>query len=140
MTDPSIAGVISLCLFVSTVAVGLAGADKPPPLGFLWLVGVLAAACLFAFRRLKRHLGSRREGRLGQTRRIAVEGAAAGLGIAVVLLLMGGRAQEVSVSIVDRAIGLLVFSAAGSVVALVGWLGAAQLQSHFNRSRQSPPV
>ena len=62
MTDNSIALACSSGLFIGTVATAFAGADKPPPLGLLWLVAILAAVCVGVFVPLKRHLAARRAG------------------------------------------------------------------------------
>ena len=42
MTDDSIALACASGLFIGIVATAFAGADKPPPPGFLWLVVILA--------------------------------------------------------------------------------------------------
>jgi drug/metabolite transporter (DMT)-like permease len=139
VTDRSIAGVVAGGLFVTTVAIGLAGADKPPPLGFLWLVAALAATCLFGFYRLNRHLSVRGEA-AGLTRRVAVEGAGVGLAMVLVFSLVGGAEQGVTVDMASRLIGVAVLVCVGSVVALMGWFVAVQFQSRVGRLRHEPPV
>ena len=76
MSDRAIAGACAAGLFVITVAIGLAGSDKPPPVGFLWLVGVLALICAGAFVWLERRLAARVAGRPGLALRAGADGAA----------------------------------------------------------------
>jgi drug/metabolite transporter (DMT)-like permease len=139
VTDRFIACVVAGCLFVVTVAIGLAGADKPPPIGFLWLVGALAIACLVGFSRLGKHLRARNQGVRGLGRRVAFEGALVGLAIMLALSLLGGGVHEVPVTFVSQLIGAGVLACAGGLVALAAWFAAVQMQKHFGR-RPEPPA
>jgi hypothetical protein len=140
MTNRSIAGLVSGVLFIVTVALGLAGADKPPPLGFLWLVTALAAVCYLGFFQLMRRLNARAAGGGWLAARMALEGALAGIAIMLTLMAVGGAEPQVDVTVTGRLVGAVVFGCAGCLAALAAWLAAAGLQSRFGRSRRQPPA
>ena len=131
MTDSSIALACASGLLVGLVATAFAGADKPPPLGFLWLVVILAAASVGVFIRLKRHLASGRAGERRRARLVGVEGMIGGVGVAVALAAIGGGEPSVVVSLESRLLGLALAAAVGAILALTVWLIAAQLQARF---------
>ena len=131
MTDGAIAAACATGMFVTTVAIGLAGADKPPPPGFLLLVGVVGVLGVVAFNRLKTHLTARRARRPRIGLRVGLEGMAAGASAALTLSLLGGGEPSVVVSLASRLIGVGVVALAGSVLALMVWLVAAQLQTRI---------
>jgi len=131
VTDNSIALACASGLFIGTVATAFAGADKPPPVGFLWLVAILAAVCVGVFVRLKRHLAARRAGERRRAGRVGVEGMLAGAGLAVSLAAIGGGEPSVAVPLESRLLGLAFAAAVGAILALTVWLIAAQLQARF---------
>jgi len=134
VTDNSIALACSSGLFIGTVATAFAGADKPPPLGFLWLVVILAAVCVGVFVRLKRHLAARRAGERRRVGRVGVEGMIGGAGLAVALAAIGGGEPSILVPVESRLLGLVFAAAVGAVLALAVWSIAVQMQARFGKT------
>jgi hypothetical protein len=133
MSDRSIAAVCAAGLFVVAVAIGLAGADKPPPLGFLWLVGILAVLCAGVFVWLQRKLAARAAGVRVGLLRVAAAGLAAGVVAAVVLSVISHGEPSISVPVASRLLGLVVAGVAGMALAFATWLVAAHLQQRLGR-------
>jgi hypothetical protein len=80
--------------FVFWLVVLLAGADKPPPPGFVLFVALDAIAALVVWRRLPDYTRWRRDGVRFQALRVLRDGAVAGLvtgAVPVVLHLLGGN-------------------------------------------------
>lgn len=137
MSDRTIAAVSAGVLFVATVLVGLAGADKPPPPGFLLLVVSLAAVCTLAFTRIAHHLKRRAAGARGSGVRLALEGAAAGIVVMVALGITGPASGTPPMSMADRLIGIGVMAAGGALCALAAWGLAVLLQSARQRREKA---
>ena len=78
MTDGTIAAACAASLFVIALGMGLAGADKPPPVSFLLFAGVVGVLCAVAFARTKTHLAARSAGRPGVWLRVGLEGMTQG--------------------------------------------------------------
>lgn len=133
MTDSSIAAACAASLFVIALAIGLAGADKPPPVSFLLFVGVVGVLCAVAFARTKTHLAARSAGRPGIWLRIGLEGMTAGASVATVLALLGGGEPSLVVSFPSRLIGIGVAALVGTAFALMMWSLAAQLKMRFGK-------
>ena len=135
MSDRAIATTCSVALFVVATAVAFAGADKPPPLGFLVLVAALGALSVTAYLRLLAHLralGARRWGRFG---RVALEGLVGGSALATVLVLTSAGEPSVAPGPADLAVWFLVAAAAGSLGAMMVWAVALGLRMLGNRRR-----
>ena len=133
MTDRSIAAVCASVLFVIAVAIGVAGADRPPPPGFHLFVGVVGVLCFVAFVRIKAHLAARAAGRTGVGLRVGLEGMAAGISAVVALSLIGGGEPGVVVPLISRLIGVGAGALAGAAFAAMAWLAAVQLQVRAGR-------
>jgi hypothetical protein len=129
VSDHTIALSCSVGLFLSATAVALAGADKPPPLGFLVLVAALAVLAAVAYLRLltnMRSLGSHRWGRFVH---VAVEGLAGGLALAIVLTLAFRGGPEGSTRPADLAIWFEVVGVVGALAAIAVWAAALGLRA-----------
>ncbi len=129
MSDHTIAVSCSVGLFLSTTAIGLAGADRPPPLGFLALVAALAILSAVGYRRLlanMRALGSRRWGRFVS---VGVEGLVGGVALAIALTLGFRGGPEGSTRPSDLAIWFVVVGVVGALAAMIVWAVALGLRA-----------
>ena len=128
MTDNRIAAICSSALFIGLVALGLAGADKPPPPMFLGFVALLAAIASLVYVRLRAYLSKRRARTARLAVRAAVEGLVAGLVLVAVLTLAGGGEPSVSPSLASTATGFAVGGTVGAVLAAATYAVAAWMQ------------
>ena len=133
MTDRRIAAACASVLFVGTVLLGLAGADKPPPPGFLVLVAALGALSVAAYLRLRVYLAKRADGVSRLAGRAALEGLAAGVLLMIALMLFGSGEPTVAPALTDRAIGLAVSGAFGAALAVATYSAAAWAQRRAGR-------
>ncbi|MGA7877374.1 MAG: hypothetical protein WCA08_17070 [Desulfoferrobacter sp.] len=129
MADRTIAAICASGLFVAVVLIGLAGADKPPPPGFLLLVGLIALLCAVAFFRLEAHLAAQTAAGWRMGMRIGLEGAASGGVTILALSLSGGGESTVVASTESRLIGAAVVALVGAALALVIWTMAVRLKA-----------
>jgi hypothetical protein len=109
-----IAAINAILLFFFWFIVLLAGADFPPPVGFLWLVIVIAACASVVYWRVPTYIDwaqARRPRRLG---RVILEGFAAGIVVAAPFVLNRSGQSSVTPQLVDYAIWF----------AIVGFMGA----------------
>lgn len=84
------AAIIATAFTVAWTLILLAGADHPPPIGFVWLLPVVLACGLLVYRRVPiyaRWRGTRRPGRVV---RVLAEGLLAGLMAGLVMALRPG--------------------------------------------------
>jgi hypothetical protein len=128
MSDHTIAVSCAVGLFVTATAIGLAGADKPPPLGFFVLMAALAVLSAVAYLRLlanMRSLGHRRWGRFVH---VGVEGLAGGLALAILLTLAFRGGPEGSTRPADLVIWFEVVGIVGALAAMVVWAVALGLR------------
>jgi hypothetical protein len=114
----------------------LAGADHPPPIGFVWLVPVLLAFALLVYWRLPAYARLKQDAVPWRWLRVLIEGSFAGLVLATVLHvtpLPGLPFIRPAVS--DFAVWMLVIAALGSANALLAYLLAPRSNSdseHLN--------
>ena len=92
----------------------LAGADFPPPVGFLWLVIVVAACAAVVYWRVPTYIDWHRTQRPGRQWRVLLEGIAAGIVVAVPFALRGIVEPSITAQPVSYAIWF----------AIVGFMGA----------------
>ena len=101
--------------FVFWLGVLYAGADHPPPTGFLWaiLLDLLAAALVYI--RVPTYLNWARSRTPLRVLRALRDGAGVGLIFAAVALLLPGTGQPgIHPTVVDRILWFLVLAAVGS--------------------------
>lgn len=128
MSDHAIAIICAAALFVSAVAVALAGADKSPPSGFLVLVVALAAVSVIACWRLVVHLrelGTRRWARFG---RVGAEGLIAGLALGGAMVFASPGEPSVSMGAIDLVVWFAVTGIVGAVGGMAIWALALGLR------------
>jgi hypothetical protein len=94
MAQRKIADINATVFFFFWLLVLLAGADFPPPRGFLWLIVVVALCSVVVFWRIPTYIDWYRTLRPGRLRRVVLEGAAAGLVVAVPSALKGVASQR----------------------------------------------
>jgi hypothetical protein len=127
--DHAIAASCSLGLFVVAVAIGLAGADKPPPPGFLILVAALAVLSAVAHLRLVANLRALGDLRWGRFVRIGVEGLLGVVALALSLTVITGGGPEGSTRSGEIAILCVVVGIVGAVAAVLVWAAALGLRA-----------
>jgi hypothetical protein len=108
--------------FVFWLFVLLAGADKPPPPGFVLVVGMDAVAALVVWRRLPDYARWRREGERLQTLRVLRDGAAAGLAFGAVPVVLKVLIGQPLPGAGPTAIWFAVLAIMGVINAGVIWL------------------
>ena len=90
MSIQRIAAINAACFFFFWLVVLLAGADWPPPAGFLWLVIVVAICAIVVYWRIPTYIQWSQEEKRGRLLRVTVEGFLAGVVVATPFVLFGG--------------------------------------------------
>ena len=126
--EARIAAVCTVGLFLLLTAVALAGADRPPPPRFTWLVIAFGVLSAVAHLRLKNHLSALRRTGGGQPGAVALEGCAAGFSLGLFAVVLGGGEPSVTPSLLDRLMGFGVLGVLGAGCALALWWIAARMQ------------
>lgn len=118
------------CLAFAWFGILLAGADHPPPVGFIWLLPVLLVFALLVYWRLPAYARLKQLAAPWRRLRVLTEGAFAGLVLAIVLHVtrLPGL-QTVRPTGSDFAVWMLVISALGSANALLVYLLAPRSNS-----------
>lgn len=117
MKDRSIASKVAIGFFVIWFAILLAGADFPPPTGFLWIILLDLVAALLVYVRVPSYVtwfDSRRRGRLLLALR---DGLVGGLIFAFAAILLPGVGEPSlpPPGLVDHLIWFAVVGAVGAV-------------------------
>jgi hypothetical protein len=90
-----IAGINAAVFFFFWLIVLLAGADKTPPVGFLWIVLVITLSAMVVYRRIPTDIQWFQAQQPGRLLRVALEGCTAGLVVATPFALFGGGEPSV---------------------------------------------
>ena len=114
MHSRRIAGVNASLFFFFWFIVLLAGADFPPPVGFLWLVIMIAACASVVYWRVPIYIDWYHAQRPRRIWRIIFDGIAAGIVVAVPFVLKGSSEGSITMQPVAYAIWF----------ALLGFVGA----------------
>ena len=109
-----IAAINATLFFIFWFVVLLAGADFPPPVGFLWLVIVIAACAYVVYWRVPTSIDWVRMQRPRRIWRVILDGIAAGIVVAVPFVLKGSGEGSITMQPVAYAIWF----------ALLGFVGA----------------
>ena len=130
--------VTATLFFLFWLAVLYAGADHPPPPGFIFLIIIDLMASILIFFRLGTYLAwqsNRRRLRLVQ---IPAEGLLAGLVIALVVILIPTKPEPgVSIRLIDRVIWFAVLGLVGMVNSMSVFIFGVFLSKLFNRKDSS---
>jgi uncharacterized membrane protein len=102
----------AIVFFFFWLVVLLAGADKPPPMGFLWIVMALALSALAVYWRIPTYVEWFQTQQPGRLPRVALEGLMAGLAVATPFALLGPGEPSIAMQPVDyvgwfAALGLI---------------------------------
>ena len=118
MHSRRIAGVNAILFFIFWFIVLLAGADFPPPVGFLWLIIVIAACASVVYWRVPTYIDWYRSKRPRRHWRVLLEGIAAGIVVAVPFVLRGTGEPSITPQPVDYAIWFAVLGFMGALNSL----------------------
>lgn len=113
MSDRRFALWLALAVFVGWLAILLAGADHPPPRGFLWIVllDFIAGGCVYL--RVPRYLYWQSRRMPGRYLRVLFDGLVIGLAFGAVPMLVGGGEPSVTPTWIDRVIWFTVLALVG---------------------------
>jgi len=115
------AAAIAFAFFAAWLAILYAGADHPPPIGFLWLIPLVGACAVAVYLRVSVYAswsGSHRRGRIV---RVLVDGVSAGIVVGLVVLLFpsSGDPDGAARHLANVVIWLAVLAAVGAANALL---------------------
>ncbi len=120
MTVRRLAAINAIVFFIVWLLVLLAGADKPPPRGFLWIALTIAICAVVVYWRVPTYVSWHKTKRPGRYGRVALDGIVAGLLVAVPFALQGSGEPSVTMRPVDYALWF-------AVLALMGLLNSVAL-------------
>lgn len=115
-----LAGINAIIFFFFWLLVLLAGADKPPPVNFLWLIQAVALCALVVYWRITTYINWAQTQKPGRLPRVVLEGFMAGLAIAIPFAVLGSGEPSVTPQPLDY-LGWFV------VAGIVGLLNAVAL-------------
>ena len=117
MKDWSIASKVAIGFFVIWFGILLAGADFPPPTGFLWIILLDLVAALLVYVRVPSYVTWFDRRRRGRLLFALLDGLACGLvfAFAAILLPGGGEPSLPPPGLIDHLIWFAVVGAVGAV-------------------------
>ena len=115
MHPRKIAAINAVLFFFFWLIVLLAGADFPPPVGFLWLLIVIAACASVVYWRVPTYIDWYGTNRPGRHWRVILDGIAAGIVVAVPFALFGSGEPSITPRPVDYAIWFAVLGFVGAL-------------------------
>jgi len=115
VTSKRLAIVLSGAFFVSWLAILYAGADHPPPVGFLWVVLLDLVCAGFVYLRVPTYVAWSAARSSGRWLRAFFDGLVAGLVIALVTMVLNPNGEpSVQPTWIDRTIWLGVLATVGA--------------------------
>jgi hypothetical protein len=114
-----IAGINAAGFFFFWLVILLAGADKPPPIGFLWIVLVIALSAMVVYWRIPTYVQWSQEKKRGRLLRVALEGFVAGLVVAMPFALSGSGEPSITMQPIDYVIWFVVLGMMGMLNSLM---------------------
>ena len=137
MTYKKTARITAIIFFVLWLGVMYAGADHPPPPGFiLFIIFNLAASWIIYFR-VPVYCDWHKNRKSNRLLRISVEGLLAGLAIALITMLTSGGEPSVTPTPIDKVIWFAILGTVGIVNAIfVYYLGVfiTKILAKFKRN------
>ena len=118
MSDQKTALINAIIFFIFWLLVLLAGADKPPPIGFLWIVLVIALSALVVYRRIPTYVRWSQNQQPRRLLRVALEGFVAGLVVAMPFALSGSGEPSITMRPIDYVIWFVVLGMMGMLNSL----------------------
>jgi hypothetical protein len=114
-----IAGINAAGFFFFWLVILLAGADKPPPIGFLWIVLVIALSAMVVYWRIPTYVQWSQEKKRSRLLRVALEGFVAGLVVAMPFALSGSGEPSITMQPIDYVIWFVVLGMMGMLNSLM---------------------
>lgn len=124
----------AIAAFGTFSLLALAGADWPPPPGFLILEALLATLSVVVYIRVRSRLAASRSGRRVPV--AALEGILAGFAFGLVFIATRAGDPDITISPRDHAVWLSVLAAVGGVSAQALWVLAVRI----DRTGTAPPL
>jgi hypothetical protein len=118
MSTQKTAGINAIGFFFFWLVVLLAGADKPPPIGFLWIVLVIALSALVVYWRIPTYVQWSQTQQPRRLLRVALEGFVAGLVVAMPFALFGAGEPSITRQPIDYVIWFVVLGMMGMLNSL----------------------
>ena len=118
---------IAIGFFVFWLLVLLAGADKPPPRGFLWIVLAVVVCAAVVYWRIPTYIRWQRTRRPSRYWRVVLDGCVAGLLVALPFALRGSGEPTVTPQMRDHVIWFLVVGMMGVLNAITLYVLATLL-------------
>ena len=103
----------AVAFFFFWLLVLLAGADKPPPIGFIWIIIAVAVCAAVVYWRIPFYIEWAQARRRGRFWRVFLDGTVARLLIALPFALRGGGEPSVTMQPVDYVIWFAVLAVMG---------------------------
>jgi hypothetical protein len=139
MSNRKIGAINAIIFFVFWLLVLLAGADKPPPLGFIWIILTIAICSAVVHWRVPTYIDWARTRRAGRFWRVLLDGAVAGLLIAVPFALKGSGEPSITMGPVDYAIWFAVLAVMGIFNSVALYFINALVAGRIARSNTKAP-
>lgn len=127
------AAVIAIAFFATWLTVLYAGADHPPPAGFLWLVPLVGACAVIVYLRAPIYASWSRSLRPFRIVQVLLDGVAAGVvvGLAGMLFTLTGKPAIKSVHFAD----IMIWEAVLTAVGIVNAIAVYALASFFSKMK-----
>ena len=112
---------IAVAFFATWLTILYAGADHPPPIGFLWLLPLVTACAVAVYLRVPVYASWAHSLRPGRIPRVLVEGVSAGILVGLIALLFPftGEPSNAARHVADVVIWLAVLAAVGTANAVL---------------------
>ena len=126
----------ALAFFFFWILVLLAGADFPPPVGFLWVVLIVAICSAVVYWRIPPYIMWYRKCRFARYWRVTLEGLIGGVLVASFFVSLGNGEPTVTAGPEDYAIFISVLAILGIVNALALYFINGWVTSHISPGRK----
>ncbi len=113
MTHRKIAAINAIVFFVFWLFVLLAGADKPPPRGFIWIMLAVAVCAAVVYWRVPTYIDWTCTSRTGRYGLVVLDGVVAGLLVALPFALRGSGEPSITMRPLDYVIWFAVLAVMG---------------------------
>jgi len=132
---------ISICFFAFWLVVLYAGADHPPPAGFVWFILLDAVAAWFVYIRMPTYIQWVHARVPYRWLRAVLDGAGVGVLFATIaLLLPGGGEPDVHPTLQDRVIWYAVLAMVGVINGVFLYLLSAAVAKRTRTIEASSPI
>ena len=137
MSDQKTALINAIIFFFFWLLVLLAGADKPPPIGFLWIVLVIALSALVVYRRIPTYVQWSQTQQPRRLLRVALEGFVAGLVVAMPFALRGSGEPSITMQPIDYVGWFVVLGMMGMLNSLTLYIINAAVARRLDSDESS---